>query len=407
MLLVAGLLVKSRPARVAALVLLVVTILKCFLFDLAQLGGLYRVASFVGLAVCLAAVALLLQRFVLARSDAKDVSVGRGTSFPGLQYSADGSIFRTLPSDVFASFRTPYASQVSSPARRVTTAYAAVVPAGTPAMSKTAGPLRPVARLQRDGDRAAHGLGGGRVVEAHGQRERDLRPAAEMDDGEVRAHGRVARETRHERRRARAAPLRRGGVRDAERAARRRVGVRRRRARERDRLRRVEVAEIPELHGERAGRRPEGSGMLTPFDLRYARMSGIVACWCAASVKRDDRDARRGPEVRRRLVDEVHGRREIAVVRDRELGRVVRPGGAEHVEDDGHDELPRGGEAARPVERQNRAVRGSRVVHDAVRRPGAASIRPCDLRVAVRAVRQAREAEDPVELPPLAGSERP
>jgi uncharacterized membrane protein len=47
----------------------VVTILKCFLFDLAQLGGLYRVASFVGLAACLAAVALLLQRFVLARSD--------------------------------------------------------------------------------------------------------------------------------------------------------------------------------------------------------------------------------------------------------------------------------------------------------------------------------------------------
>ena len=70
-LLVAGLLARSRPARIAALVLLVVTILKCFLFDLAQLGGLYRVASFVGLAACLAAVALLLQRFVLVRSDAK------------------------------------------------------------------------------------------------------------------------------------------------------------------------------------------------------------------------------------------------------------------------------------------------------------------------------------------------
>ncbi len=68
-LLVTGLLVKSRRARVAALVLLVVTILKCFLHDLALLGGLYRVASFVGLAACLAAVAVLLQRFVLARSD--------------------------------------------------------------------------------------------------------------------------------------------------------------------------------------------------------------------------------------------------------------------------------------------------------------------------------------------------
>jgi uncharacterized membrane protein len=70
-LLVAGLLVKSRPARIAALVLFVVTILKCFLHDLAQLGGLYRVASFVGLAACLAAVALLLQRFILVRSDPK------------------------------------------------------------------------------------------------------------------------------------------------------------------------------------------------------------------------------------------------------------------------------------------------------------------------------------------------
>ena len=68
-LLVAGLLVKSRPARIAALALLVVTILKCFLHDLALLGGLYRVASFVGLAACLAAVAVLLQRFVLARSE--------------------------------------------------------------------------------------------------------------------------------------------------------------------------------------------------------------------------------------------------------------------------------------------------------------------------------------------------
>jgi uncharacterized membrane protein len=68
-LLVAGIARRSAPARVAALALLVVTILKCFLFDLARLGGLYRVGSFVGLAVCLALVALLLQRFVLRRAD--------------------------------------------------------------------------------------------------------------------------------------------------------------------------------------------------------------------------------------------------------------------------------------------------------------------------------------------------
>jgi uncharacterized membrane protein len=52
---------------VAALGLLVVTVLKCFLHDLARLTGLYRVASFVGLAVCLALVAIVLQRFVLAK----------------------------------------------------------------------------------------------------------------------------------------------------------------------------------------------------------------------------------------------------------------------------------------------------------------------------------------------------
>jgi uncharacterized membrane protein len=65
-LLGAGLLLRSRPGRIAALLLLVATILKCFLHDLGRLGGLYRVGSFVGLAVCLALVALLLQRFVLS-----------------------------------------------------------------------------------------------------------------------------------------------------------------------------------------------------------------------------------------------------------------------------------------------------------------------------------------------------
>jgi hypothetical protein len=33
------------------------------------LGGLYRVGSFVGLAICLALVAIVLQRFVLARDE--------------------------------------------------------------------------------------------------------------------------------------------------------------------------------------------------------------------------------------------------------------------------------------------------------------------------------------------------
>jgi uncharacterized membrane protein len=63
-LLVAGLVKELRAARIASLALLVVAIAKCFLHDLMRLGGLYRVGSLVGLAVSLAVVALLLQRFV-------------------------------------------------------------------------------------------------------------------------------------------------------------------------------------------------------------------------------------------------------------------------------------------------------------------------------------------------------
>ncbi len=65
-LLAVGIVIHSQPARIAALGLLVATILKCFLHDLARLGGLYRIMSFVGLAICLALVAIALQKFVLS-----------------------------------------------------------------------------------------------------------------------------------------------------------------------------------------------------------------------------------------------------------------------------------------------------------------------------------------------------
>ena len=65
-LLASGIVMRSRAARLAAIALLAVTIAKCFLHDLSRLGGLYRVASFVGLAVALALVAVLIQRFVLS-----------------------------------------------------------------------------------------------------------------------------------------------------------------------------------------------------------------------------------------------------------------------------------------------------------------------------------------------------
>lgn len=68
-LLAAGLLLRQRAVRICAIALLSVTVFKAFLYDLSQLTGLYRVASFVGLAACLALVALLLQRFVLRRGE--------------------------------------------------------------------------------------------------------------------------------------------------------------------------------------------------------------------------------------------------------------------------------------------------------------------------------------------------
>ena len=61
--------VRRRPLLWAALGLMAASVLKGFLFDMARLGGLYRVASFVGLAVCLALAAVVLQRFVFARSE--------------------------------------------------------------------------------------------------------------------------------------------------------------------------------------------------------------------------------------------------------------------------------------------------------------------------------------------------
>jgi uncharacterized membrane protein len=66
-MLIAGIMMNSRATRVAAIVLLFVTALKCFLHDLARLGGLYRVGSLLGLAVSLVLVSVLVQRFVMIK----------------------------------------------------------------------------------------------------------------------------------------------------------------------------------------------------------------------------------------------------------------------------------------------------------------------------------------------------
>jgi uncharacterized membrane protein len=67
-MLIAGLVFHSRAARVAAIILLLVTVLKCFLHDLARLGGLYRVGSLLGLTISLLLVGVLLQKFVIRKS---------------------------------------------------------------------------------------------------------------------------------------------------------------------------------------------------------------------------------------------------------------------------------------------------------------------------------------------------
>lgn len=70
-LLVAGIITQSQMGRITALALIALTTFKCFLFDLRTLGGLYRVASLVGLAISLALVSILLQKYVLRPRAAK------------------------------------------------------------------------------------------------------------------------------------------------------------------------------------------------------------------------------------------------------------------------------------------------------------------------------------------------
>jgi len=63
-LLILGVLGKGKPLRYAALAVMLVAILKVFLYDTANLSDLYRVFSFLGLGVSLLALAWIYQRFV-------------------------------------------------------------------------------------------------------------------------------------------------------------------------------------------------------------------------------------------------------------------------------------------------------------------------------------------------------
>jgi uncharacterized membrane protein len=67
-LLVVGFRWKNSATRYAGMGLLVVTLIKLFLYDLWQLGGLHRIGSLVGLAVVLIVASFFYQRFLTAQS---------------------------------------------------------------------------------------------------------------------------------------------------------------------------------------------------------------------------------------------------------------------------------------------------------------------------------------------------
>ncbi len=63
-LLVAGLLLPSKPARIASGAVILLTVLKVFLIDMADLAGIWRALSFIGLGVVLIGIGYLYQRLL-------------------------------------------------------------------------------------------------------------------------------------------------------------------------------------------------------------------------------------------------------------------------------------------------------------------------------------------------------
>jgi uncharacterized membrane protein len=57
----------SKPARLASAALVVLSVLKVFLFDLSGLEGLWRALSFISLGLVLIGIGLVYQRVLFAR----------------------------------------------------------------------------------------------------------------------------------------------------------------------------------------------------------------------------------------------------------------------------------------------------------------------------------------------------
>jgi uncharacterized membrane protein len=66
-LLIAGLLLRSQPARLASAAVMTITIAKVFFIDMAGLTGIFRALSFIGLGAVLVGIGWLYQRLLFPR----------------------------------------------------------------------------------------------------------------------------------------------------------------------------------------------------------------------------------------------------------------------------------------------------------------------------------------------------
>jgi uncharacterized membrane protein len=69
-LLIVGLLINSKPARLASAAVILLTVAKVFLIDLAALAGIWRALSFIGLGLVLVGIGYLYQRVLFPRRPA-------------------------------------------------------------------------------------------------------------------------------------------------------------------------------------------------------------------------------------------------------------------------------------------------------------------------------------------------
>jgi uncharacterized membrane protein len=63
-LLLAGIALRSQPARLASAAVIILTVAKVFLYDMAGLTGIFRALSFIGLGLVLVGIGYLYQRLL-------------------------------------------------------------------------------------------------------------------------------------------------------------------------------------------------------------------------------------------------------------------------------------------------------------------------------------------------------